>query len=121
MRGDFATRYRRPRMSHRSIRATTSGPRPWLLLRPIPHPQRPKAQRVEADKTFGVLLVVGALVVLEGDERRGVERLRAFAAGDDDIAFVEREPHLALDMLLALIDEGLEHVTLRREPEAVVD
>src|ERR1700679_176994 len=37
------------------------------------------------------------------------------------MALVELQPHRALDLLLALVDEGLEHVALGREPEAVID
>ena len=37
--------------------------------------ERAQAQRVELDEAGGVLLVVGALVVLEGDQLVGIERL----------------------------------------------
>jgi hypothetical protein len=30
---------------------------------PVPHRQRPEPQRVQADEAFGILLIVGALVV----------------------------------------------------------
>src|SRR3569833_3092671 len=86
-----------------------------------PLAERPQPQLVEPDEAFGVLLVVGALVVLEGDERRGVERGRARPAGDDNVALVQLEPHFALDQLLRLVDQRLEHLAFRREPEAVVD
>src|SRR6476661_10943159 len=83
----------------------------------VAHGERAQAQGVETDEAFGILLVVGALVVLEGDERRGIERLGAVAAGDDDVALVELEAHLAFDVLLALVDQGLQHLALGREPE----
>ena len=83
--------------------------------------ERAQPQRVEPDEALGVLLVVGALVVLEGDERRRIERVRALAAGHHHVALVELEPHLALDVLLALVDQRLQHLALGREPEAVVD
>ena len=83
--------------------------------------QRAKPERVEADEACRVLLVIGAAVILEGDERVAVERLRALAAGDDDVALVELQAHRALDVLLAPVDGRLQHLTLRAEPEAVVD
>src|SRR5580658_5480332 len=39
------------------------------------HCQRAQAQRIELDETRGVFLVIGALVVLEGDEVLRIERL----------------------------------------------
>ena len=45
----------------------------------------------------------------------------ALAAGRHDVALVELEPHLARDALLALVDRGLQHFALGREPEAIVD
>ena len=97
--------------------------RTWVRSAPalVAHRQRPQPQRVEPDEPLGVLLVVGALVVLEGDEAGRIERLGALAPGDDDVALVELEAHVALDMLLALVDQRLQHLALGREPEAVVD
>jgi hypothetical protein len=40
---------------------------------PIALGQQPQTQRVEFDETFGVLLVIGAGVVLEGDVALGIE------------------------------------------------
>ena len=40
-----------------------------LCLALVAHAERAQPQCVEADEALGVLLVVGALVVLEGDER----------------------------------------------------
>src|SRR6478752_4742444 len=102
--------------------AAAAGWRYFLLFEFLPpHAERAQPQRVEPDEALGVLLVVGALVVLEGDERRGIQRLPAFPAGHHHIALVEFEPHLALDVFLALVDQRLQHLALRREPEAVVD
>ena len=54
--------------------------------------ERAQPQRVEADEALGVLLVVGAAIVLEGHQRVRIERFRRFAAGDDDVALVELQP-----------------------------
>lgn len=48
------------------------------LLAAIPRPERPQPQRVELDEALRVLLVVGALVILDRHERRRVVR-RALA------------------------------------------
>src|ERR1700733_6669397 len=88
---------------------------------PLPLPERPQPQRVEADEAFGVALVVGDLAVLEGDEVLIVERIFALAADHAGIALVELQPHAAGDKFLALIDRGLQHFALRREPETVID
>src|SRR5258705_11661604 len=88
---------------------------------PIPRGQRPQPERVEFDEARRILLIVGAAVVLEGDERRRIERLRALSADDDHIALVQLEPHLALDMLLRLVDQGLQHLALWTEPEAIIN
>src|SRR5215472_7330920 len=52
---------------------------------------------------------------------KAVERLRRFAADDSGEALIELQPDRTLDMLLALVDEGLQHLALGREPEAVID
>src|SRR5579862_519251 len=104
-------------MSRRSI------PR---LMSPAPLPLLPKRfrqaqpERVQFDEALGVALVVD-LILLEGDVREAVEALRRFAPDHAGKALVELEPHGALDALLALIDERLQHQPLGREPEAVVD
>src|SRR5579885_1127320 len=82
--------------------------------------QQPQAQRVQLDEALGVALVVD-FVLLEGDMGEAVEGLRRLAADDAHAALVELEPDRALDMLLALVDEGLQHLALRAEPEAIVD
>src|SRR5258708_4449917 len=79
-----------------------------------------QAKRIELDEALGIALVVDE-VLLEGDVCEAVERLRRFAPDHPHMALVELEAHRALDMLLALVDERLEHLALGREPEAVVD
>src|SRR5262245_29513744 len=79
---------------------------PQLTL-PVAHAERAQAQRVELDEARRVLLVVGALVVLERDQRRRVKRLRTLAPDHRDVALVELQPHLALDVLLTLVDQRL--------------
>src|SRR5262245_64344775 len=91
-----------------------------ILALPAPAEQA-QAERVELDEALGVLLVVSAGIVLERDHLVRVERFRARPADDDDIALVELERDLALDILLALVDKRLQHLPLRREPEAVID
>src|SRR5215831_3177224 len=91
------------------------------LATPVALSQGPQPQRIETDESRRVLLVVGALVVFEGDEAGGIERLVAFATGDDDIALIELEAHHALHLLLALVDQRLQHQPLWREPKSVVD
>src|SRR5215831_12672695 len=91
------------------------------LATPAALPQGAQPQRIEPDESCCVLLVVGALVVLEGHEAAGIERLVAFAAGDDDVALIELESHHALHLLLALVDQRLQHQPLWREPKSVVD
>src|SRR5680860_191659 len=83
--------------------------------------EQAQTERVELDEAFGVLLVVSAFVVLEGDDLAGIERLVARPPDDDDIALVEFEYDLAFDMLLALVDKRLQHLAFRREPESVID
>src|SRR5690606_8105191 len=87
-------------------------------LFPVARGKRPQAQRIELDEACGVLLVVSALIVLEGDELVGIERLRRLAADHHHIALVELERDFAFDMALAVIDCGLQHFAFRREPEA---
>src|SRR6185437_5630887 len=45
------------------------------LSTPLAHGTQPQAQCIELDEALGVALVVGALVLLEGDVFHGVERL----------------------------------------------
>src|SRR4051812_15696473 len=83
--------------------------------------QQTQAQRVELDEPRGVALVVGAGIVLEGDVLLAVEALLGLAADHRRIALIELQAHHAFDVLLALVDQGLQHLALRREPEAVID
>src|SRR3546814_20542795 len=50
-----------------------------------------------------------------------VEAERRLAADDAGIALVELEPHGAADLFLTMVDRGLEHLALGREPESIVD
>src|SRR5262245_62710937 len=61
------------------------------LTTPVALSQGPQPQRVQSDESRRVLLVVGALVVLEGDEVAGIERLIALPPRDHDIALIEFE------------------------------
>src|SRR4051812_43762829 len=70
--------------------ATLSAFRPALSHRPQPQPQR-----VELDEALGVALIVGALIVLEGDVLHRVERARRPAADHRRIALVELQPDRA--------------------------
>src|SRR6516162_5086318 len=79
-----------------------------------------QAERVEPDEAVGVALVVDR-VLLERDMAEAVEAFRRMPADDPDRALVELEPHHPLDTLLALVDQRLQHLALRRKPEAVVD
>src|SRR5665213_998336 len=81
---------------------------------------QPQAQRVEPDEAGGVALVVD-LIFLEGDVGEAVERARRFPPDHADMALIELEPHRALDMLLAAVDQRLQHLAFGREPEAVID
>src|ERR1051326_1034783 len=83
--------------------------------------ERAQPQSVEFDETFGVVLVVGDRAFLEGHQLLVVERIFALTPDNRDAAFVELEPHLAAHEFLALVDRRLQHLALRREPEAVVD
>src|SRR5687768_735211 len=87
----------------------------------VPSRRYPQAERVEADEAGGVALVVAATAFLEGDQILVVERQRAGPADHGGIALVELEPDRPADMFLAPVDQGLEHLALRREPEAVID
>src|SRR5690606_3322541 len=114
------------RMAKRLIQAASKGqgrccqPRPESAL-PTARSKGSQPQRIQADKAFCVLLVVRSPVILKGDQRIRIEGLVGTATGDDDVALVELQAHLAFHVFLALVDQRLEHLTLWREPEAVVD
>src|ERR1700726_1009655 len=88
----------------------------------IPSPTIPasggeaQAQGVELDEAFGVALVVDG-VLLEGDVGEAVEASLRFSADDARRTLVELQSHDALDILLALVDQRLQHLALRGEPE----
>src|ERR1043165_5947718 len=96
-------------------------PKPSLAALIVTFAEETQAECVELDEACRVLLIVGAGVVLEGDDLVGVERFRRRAPDNDDIALVKLEPDLALDMLLAFVDQRLQRPALGREPEAVID
>jgi hypothetical protein len=75
-----------------------------------------QAQRVEPDKAFGVALVVDR-VFLEGDVTEAVEALRRPPADEVGRALVELEPHRTLDLLLALVEERLQHFAFGENPK----
>ena len=50
-----------------------------------------------------------------------IEAVRGTASGIDNIAFVELEANLSVDGLLGFGNEGLDGLTLGREPESVVN
>src|SRR5262245_53198916 len=111
-------------MRRARVDGTSSMPRYRSIPgRPLAAPalQQAQAQGVELDEARRVALVVGSLVLLERDVREAVEALRRFSADHGGVALVELHPDRALDMLLALVDQRLQHLALRREPEAVVD
>src|SRR2546425_12998880 len=76
-----------------------------LFLRQRPQTQ---AQGVDADKPLGVGLTVVSSG-LEGRHLRVIERPLGLAASEDHVALVELEAHRAGDVLLRLVDSGLEH------------
>src|SRR5215208_8167710 len=83
--------------------------------------KRAQAQGVQADEARSVLLVIGAAVVLKGDEGIGIKRFRRFAPSNGNVSLIELQPHNALDVLLAPVDQGLEHLALWGEPEAIIN
>ena len=66
-------------------------------------------------------MIIGDLAFLEGDEILIVERVRRLAPDHGHIALVELDSDRSGDVLLALVNQGLEHFALGREPEAIVD
>ena len=56
-----------------------------------------------------------------GGQRLGVEHVRRAAAGDDGGVRPQLDAHLALDELLRLVDERVDRLARRAEPEALVD
>ncbi|MND97227.1 hypothetical protein D3C80_895430 [compost metagenome] len=66
-------------------------------------------------------MVIGLDAFLEGHQVLVVQAVGALAADDRGVALVELDADHARDLLLALVDGGLQHLALGREPEAVVD
>src|ERR1700693_3347122 len=79
-----------------------------------------QAECAQLDEAFGVALIVD-LVFLEGDMGEAVEALGRFAPDDPRQAFIELQAHRAVHMLLAGVDERLQHQPFGRVPEAVID
>src|SRR5438445_3696374 len=90
------------------------------LLFPVPPRGEAQAQRVEPDEAVGVALVVD-LVFLEGDMGQAIEAVGRLPPDDPGQPLVELEADAALDLVLALVDQRLQHLAFGREPEAVVD
>src|SRR5262249_20699180 len=87
----------------------------------FPLPKRPQAQRVEANETCGIALVVGDGALLERDQVLVVERVATLPTNHADPALVQLEPDAAGHVGLRLVDGSLQHLPLRREPEPVID
>src|SRR5205085_9900158 len=106
----------RPSGSHRSPPPPHSGGGTRRLSL-IPLRREAEAQCLQPDKALGVALVVN-LVFLEGDVREAVEAVRRLSPDDRRRTLIEFQPDATLDLLLALVDRRLQHLALRREPEA---
>ena len=78
------------------------------------------AEPPQADEA-GRVLVAEAVARVVGGELVVVEAVRAAATGHDAAAGLEVQAHLTGDELLARVDERVEGLLQRREPEAVVD
>lgn len=65
------------------------------------------------DETGSVALSIRGYFAFHGRDLRIVETVRAFAACDDDSAFVEFEPNETRDVVLCFCDERLKRFTLR--------
>src|SRR5207302_2645475 len=112
--------YSEPAAAGESTRRAGGKSAPFPPLPPLRGDAHP--QRVQADESGGVGLVVGAAVVLEGRDPRIEERVRLRVAADDgDVALVELEPHAAVHAELRGVDQGLKELPLRAPPVAVVD
>src|SRR5262245_56014209 len=77
-------------------------------------------QSENGDEAGGVLLVV-ARAHSERSQVRPVERVRRRAPGDDDVALVEFQPHVAAHWRHQAVDESVESIAQRREPLAEID
>src|SRR6266850_1288214 len=107
--------------SRRSPGRRKEKPRRSVSLQPqllLALAERAQPQGVELDEARGVTMIVGDRAFLEGDEILIVQRILALAPDHDDVALVEFEAHAAGDIGLAVIDRRLQHLALRREPEA---
>src|SRR5690554_4943367 len=59
-----------------------------------------QTQRVQLDKAGRVGLVIGASIVFEGSDGGVEQRLIRLTTNHGNVAFVQFEPHLAVDVLL---------------------
>ncbi len=77
-------------------------------------------QAEQADKAFGIALVVDVLLP-KGGEILAVQAEGALAPGRDDIAFVQLEAHRAGDRPLGAVHKGIQRLAQRGEPQPIVD
>src|SRR5258708_12040659 len=73
-----------------------------LLRTALAQAAQAQPQRVQLDEAFGVALVVGAGVFLEGDVLHGVEGLGRLAADHRAVALLAFQPHRPAHVLLPL-------------------
>src|SRR5215218_10151445 len=99
---------------------------PWFALLfldwPVDLSGDAEAKPVQTNKAGGVVLVVsfGGVSFHRGDLRI-VKAHGRLAARRNYISLVELHAHRAADILLALRNEGLQGISLRRKPITVVD
>src|SRR5262245_6947324 len=77
-------------------------------------------QAENIDEARGILLAVPRSHC-ERSQVGPVERVRRRAPGDDDVAFIEFQPHVAAHWRRQAVDEGVESLAQRREPLAEID
>ena len=97
----------------------------WLTITRAAQPGVPGGghlarQAPELHEALGQGLVEGVAGVV-GGHAEVVQAGLGAPAGDDGPAAVQGEPHLAGDVPLGVVDERVERVLERREPQAVVD
>src|SRR5690606_18750597 len=110
------------RTSQQAERSVMRAPRRRSALHPrVPCRDQPQPESVQPDEAFGVLLVIGARVLLEGHVLFAVERMVRPTRDRGGAALVELHPHGAGDMVLGLVDQRLQRLAFGAEPEAIVD
>src|ERR1700719_3591874 len=80
-----------------------------------------QSQRVQADETGRVALIVGGFLAFHGRDFWIVEALRTFPTSDDDVALIKFEANQAGDVTLGFGDERLKRFAFGRKPETVVN